>query len=140
MELENIKGDSLIKGKLVIEISRSFPGEVDSSGIPKYDGSIAGEHIFIFGDGEVFSKRDCYEKWLDQYFPEGFHLDETWKTYNEPNIIYSRECKYSINENQIKELLNQLGKKEGELLPGETVAGFCIYGMIRIILKVGKVI
>jgi len=133
-ELKGLNEADIKQGKLIIEIGTSYPGRINpKTGIPYIEIPVAGEHIIIFGDGDVYSRRGCERDWLDEYFPSCFSIDDTWSSYGDPPKIYTRNCVYKVSIDRIIELLNLVGNHEGELLPGKSYMGDPYFVYVRVV-------
>jgi len=107
---------------LVIEVSKDYPLSVDENGIGTGFTSSGAEIIFIFGDGEVFTYRFCFEGWVNEYYLGKYKVDETWRAENNPfNKVYIKKAKYNISPDEIGNILEILGGNKGELKTGETI-------------------
>jgi len=128
--------DDFVKGKLIIEVSKGYPGPVfEKTKVPNTNLAVAKEGVGIFGDGECFSKRDCIADFLGTYIPEWFQPDETWTSFNAPRLTYMRNCEYWLSSKQIKEILQLLASYDGELSPGDMMLGVQQCASVRILYK-----
>ena len=133
---ENIKAivdDSLPRGKLVVQVNRNYPKKVD----PVYGFTLdelyeSYEQVFIFADGEVFSKRDYTPTGAQKLVSKGYKFDETFTPMGRSEKMRARFARFSLSDDHLDEMLLILGSIEGELLPGEFIWGHKFYAEIRI--------
>ena len=118
---------------LVIEIVKTYPMTIDpETGVGEGFTVAAAEHIFIFGDGSVYSRRWCFEGWIDDYYHKDYIIDDSWTIPTYGSIIYTRNSKYYLTADQIRELLGIIATYEDELVEGESILGHMHVAKIRI--------
>ena len=134
-EVAGLSESTYNDGNLIIALGKTYPGLCDDiTGEPLGKHPVASEWIHIFGDGKVFSKRYFREEWVDEYFPDEFELDDTWECNREYLPVYvRRHTEYHISSDQIKGLLEILGSKEEEMLPGPVIMNHFYHCWLRII-------
>ena len=130
-DILSIGGNNLKQNKLIIEILRSYPPKGSSEyQYVKSDAARGSEHIFIFGDGVVFSERWVRKEKAADLAMLGFEIDDSWQNERKS---YFRRIKYQLPSTKLTDLLAILGSYSGQLLPGESVADYTYQSEVRVI-------